>query len=91
MFEIKTQVIGSEGADLRTCPGPVPEGTAVQVVQEGRVLNRVIRSKENGWEYEGDRRRGEIIVRAHNLDEAKEVGTPGEEAKPWKAEEEEEQ
>ena len=29
-------------------------------------------------------------MRAHNLDEAKEVGTPGVAAKPWKAEEEEE-
>ena len=73
-FEVKTTVIGNG------------EGEA----KEGRVLNRVIRITEKGWEYEGDQRHGEIIVKSQNLDEAKEVGTPGEEARPWKAEEEEE-
>ena len=57
---------------------------------EGKVLNKVIRITDSGWEYEAGQRHGELIVRTQNLDEAKEVGTPGEEGKPWKAEEEEE-
>jgi hypothetical protein len=47
--------------------------------QEGRVLNRVVRVSEGGWEYEPDQRHDEVIISDLGLSEAKEVTTPGEE------------
>ena len=58
--------------------------------REGRVLNRVIRYTDRGWEYEADQRHAEHIIKALNLQDAKAVNTPQEEAKPWLAKEEEE-
>ena len=49
-FKIKTQVIG---------------GTS-EAVKEGRLLNRVIRYTEDGWEYEPDQRHAELIVNEAN-------------------------
>ena len=46
-FDIKTHIIG------------LGEG----LEREAKVLNRVIRATEEGWEYEGDQRHGEILVR----------------------------
>ena len=74
-FKVKTSVV-SNGKDE---------------AREARTLNRIIRITEDGREYEGDQRHGEIIVRTLSLDESKEVGTPGEESKPWKSEEKEEE
>ena len=51
--------------------------------REGKVLNRVIRATEEGWEYEADQRHGEVIIRAMNLQDAKGVTSPGEEPKAW--------
>ena len=72
-FEIKTKKIGRGKEESR----------------EAKVLNRVIRVTEEGWEYEADQRHGELIVRGLGLEEAKGVATPGEDAKPWSEEEEE--
>ena len=60
-FEIKTQVIGHE------------KGCAA----EGKILNRVVRATEMGYELEADPRHGELIVEALNLTEAKGVATAG--------------
>ena len=70
-FKIKTKVIGSGEGELR----------------EATVLNRTIRVTENGWEYEADQRHADIIVKELNLRDAKGVKTPGEDEKPWMAEE----
>ncbi len=71
-FEVKTKVIGRGKGEDK----------------EGKVLNRVIRVTEEGWEYEADQRHGEMIVNTLNLQEAKGVSSPGEEDKPWRLEEE---
>ena len=46
------------------------------MAKEVRVLNRVVRWTESGWEYEADQRHGEIIVRDTGTDDAKPVMTP---------------
>ena len=66
-FEIKTQTIGHGPGDSR----------------EGKVLNRVLRATDRGWEYEADQRHGEIIVKTMGLSEARGVSTPGEDTKSW--------
>ena len=73
-FEISTKVIGTGEGEVR----------------EGKVLNRVIRADSSGWHYEADQRHADYIIKAMNLEGAKEVGTPGEEEKPWKEAEGEE-
>ena len=70
-FDIKTSVIG----------------TGVREVREARVLNRILRITENGWEYEPDQRHAEMIVEQLGLKEAKAVETPTEVEKKWEAEE----
>ena len=70
-FEIKSSVVG----------------TGFGEVQEARVLNRIIRITDKGWEYEPDQRHAEIIVEQLGLKEPKSVETPTEEEKKWAAEE----
>ena len=66
-FEIKTSVIG----------------TGLGEAQEARVLNRIIRITDRGWEYEPDQRHAEMIVEQVGLKEANSVDTPTEEPKKW--------
>ena len=73
-FEIKTKTIGRGGQDE---------------VTEAKVLNRVIRVTDEGWEYEADQRHAELIIKTLKLESSKPVTTPGEEQKPWLEEEEE--
>ena len=70
-FEIKTSVIG----------------TGVGEVREARVLNRILRITDSGWEYEPDQRHADMIVEQLSLKEAKAVETRTEEEKKWEAEE----
>ena len=72
-FEIKTKIIGPRSNENK----------------EMKVLNRVIRVVEDGWEYEGDQRHGEIIVRETGMKSAKPVSTAGED-EPKKEDQEEE-
>ena len=58
-------------------------------IKETRVLNRILRIKPEGWEYEADQRHAELIVRGLGMDKAKSVKTPGEEIPSWKLDEEE--
>ena len=67
-FEIRTSVIG----------------TGVGEVREARVLNRILRITELGWEYEPDQRHAEMIVEQLGLKDAKPVETPTEEEKSGK-------
>ena len=48
-------------------------------MQEAKILNRVIRATETGWEYESDQRHAEIILEQLGLadDKTKPLGTPG--------------
>ena len=52
-----------------------------------RVLNRILRITEQGWEYEPDQRHAEMIVEQLGLKDAKAVETPTEEEKKWEREE----
>ena len=47
-------------------------------VNEGRVLNRIIRWTDDGWEIEPDQRHADIIVHDLGLNDSKPVATPGE-------------
>ena len=71
-FEIKTKKVGL---------GP-------QEVKEARVLNRVLRVSDRGWEYEADQRHGELVVSGLGLEQAKGAVTPGEDSRGWNEEEE---
>ena len=73
-FEISTKIVG----------------TGAGMVKEARLLNRVIRRTDDGWEYEADQRHAELIVKWLGLEEAKAVATPAEGERPWLAEEDEE-
>ena len=59
-------------------------------MKEARLLNRIIRRTEEGWEYEADQRHAELIVKGLGLEEAKAVATPAEGERPWLADDEEE-
>ena len=74
-FEIKTQVIGSGRGvrtDVRRTDNAEPDE-----VQEGRVLNRIVRWTQDGWEVEPDQRHADIIVHELQLQESRAVSTPG--------------
>ena len=60
------------------------------MVEEARLLNRIIRRTDEGWEYEADQRHAELIVKGLGLEEAKAVATSAEGERPWLAEEDEE-
>ena len=64
-YKIKTQKLGKG------------EGCAM----EGKVLNRILRCTENGWEYEADPRHGELMVEQLELMNAKIAATPGADGK----------
>ena len=64
-FEVKSKVIGS-GDDEET---------------ECRVLNRIKRRCSDGWEYEGDQRHADFIVKSLDMQGVKFVTSPGEDAK----------
>jgi len=72
-FEIKTKVIGA---------GPGEE-------TEARILNRIIRVTDKGWQYEPDQRHADPMVRELGLEKAKGVKSPGEDEKKWEMEDNE--
>ena len=55
--------------------------------QEVKVVNRIVR-EEGGWVYEIGQRHAELILQALKPTEAKAISILGEEAKPWREEEE---
>ena len=63
--ELKTQILGREPGEDR----------------EGKVLTRVIRATDPGWEYEADQRHGELIVKETGMENAKPTTTPAAEEK----------
>ena len=52
-------------------------------------MNRILRVKAEGWEYEADQRHAELVVRGMGMEKAKSVKTPGEEIPSWKLDEDE--
>ena len=44
---------------------------------EGKVLNRLIRKTDGGWEIEADPRHAELVVEQLGLKDDKGIGTPG--------------
>ena len=73
-FQLKTSVVGRGKGE----------------VQETRILNRVLRTTEDGWEYEADQRHGELIIQTLAMEGAKTVVSPGEDAKAWEEEQDQE-
>ena len=69
-FEIKTTIVGDSPEEQK----------------EGRVLNRIVRITEHGWEYEPDQRHADMIIEAMGLQNSKGVSTPAEEEKAWEEE-----
>ena len=47
------------------------------VVKESKILNRVVRATNEGWEYESDQRHVEIIVEQLGVANMKPLSTPG--------------
>ena len=70
-FEIKTQILGRGGGEEKI---------------EGRVLNRIVRATEGGWEYEADQRHVDITLADLGLAEANPVNIPSEDEKAWEKE-----
>ena len=62
------------GARASSAPG----GSQDQSVQEGRVLNRVVKWTPEGWEMGPDQRHVDIVIKELGLQEARPVSTPGE-------------
>ena len=55
--------------------------------KEVRILNRIIRAVDDGWEYEADQRHAEMLIGEMGLKEASGVGAPEEDEKMWEREE----
>ena len=53
---------------------------------EGKVLNRIVRRTDQGFEYEADQRHGEMMVAEMGLGKTKGVGAPGEDEAKWEIE-----
>ena len=66
-FVIKTSVVGRKAAGGE--------------VQEARILNRVIRVTDDGWEYEADQRHSDLIIRETGADKMSGLTHPGGEKK----------
>ena len=48
-------------------------------VDEARVLNRIVRVTEAGWEYEADQRHADLLIKGMGMEEANSTKTPGQE------------
>ena len=47
-------------------------------VDEARVLNRIVRVTEAGWEYEADQRHADLLIKGMGMEQANSTKTPGE-------------
>lgn len=61
-------------------------GDGAKEEKEARVLNRVIRFTEQGWEFEADQRHAEIIAKEIDMESANIVASAGEDEKPHEVE-----
>ena len=89
-FEVKTTMVGrrreAAGRDLGWggkqgkmdwAKDTEDEQVENEIVQEARILNRIIRVTEDGWQLEADQRHADIAVEALGLKEAKATTSPG--------------
>ena len=66
-------------AGSSTAPAPTStNGEPLVEGAEGRLLNRVIRCTQKGWEVEPDQRHADLIIQELELEKANAVLTPGE-------------
>ena len=87
-FEINTQCIGPGAVGIQglqggngAISGPAPttlSGEPMVEGSEGRLLNRIVRCTQSGWEVEPDQRHADLIVHELDLKGANGVTTPGE-------------
>ena len=59
-FDIKTAVVGRQEGEDK----------------EARILNRLIRVTDDGWEYEADQRHAELIIKTLGMEQSKPVVSP---------------
>ena len=52
-------------------------GLGVDCQLEGKVLNRILRCNDDGWEIEADPRHAELVIEQLGLNDDKGIGTPG--------------
>ena len=76
-FEVKTKLVGSGGGK--------------EEVQEARILNRIIRCTDAGWEYEADQRHVDLIVKETGADGSSTLSHPGGDKKDIEKEEDSEE
>ena len=62
-------------------------GNGDDEVREARLLGRLVRWTEQGWEAEADLRHAQLLVQGMKLETAKGVKSPGEDPKPWEEDE----
>jgi hypothetical protein len=74
-FEIKSKMMGLKDGESR----------------EERILNRVIRVSESGWEYEADQRHADLIIRETGADKLSVLSHPGGDKKTIEEEEQSEE
>ena len=81
-FEVKTKIVGSRG--MMSYDQVVGRSWADiteeenEEVDEARVLNRIVRITESGWEYEADQRHADLLVQGLGMTNANATKTPGE-------------
>lgn len=64
-FEMETTLVGHD-SDIDS-----------EVVNESKILNRVIRATSKGWQSEADPRHAELLIEQMELEKAHSVATPG--------------
>ena len=83
-FEVKIQVVGSKGITNFEKMGRVSwadlseEQDELQEVDEARILNRIVRITEEGWDYEADQRHADLFVKGSGMESANAAKTSGE-------------
>ena len=70
-FEIKTKIVGDARGEET----------------EHRILGRILRVTDSGWEYEADPRHAELLIKTLRLEAANGVRSPGEDERTWEEEE----
>ena len=76
--------------DSRFSVSSVVVGNGVDEVPEARLLGRLVRLTDRGWELEADLRHAQLLIKQLNLEGAKAVKSPMEDPRPWEEQENEE-
>ena len=76
--------------DSRFSVSSVVVGNGVDEVPEARLLGRLVRLTDRGWELEADLRHAQLLIKQLNLEGAEAVKSPREDPRPWEEQENEE-